>query len=439
MKSNFLKKTGLFRVGLLAAVVLIAMLGACKKRLPAGAQNAAATTDTATDTVWDGSDYIPEPGARLKLWYDIEESAEAIVEEWGKVYADIPLEYEIVSNLDARPKMVLDGPAGLGADVFVQPHDGLYTAYSDGVMLPMARYGERISAEFNEQAAKVSLIEGEQYAIPWTIENIALFYNKDLYKDEAPQSWEQITDFAAEYNDPQQNKWAIRWEVNNSYINYFFLTAYGFRLFGEKSADADNPGWGSAEVLEGLRFFQSLQAVFDVGADDASGEYTVAECAKGTVPFTITGPWSIGDYKEAGINFGVAPIPLLPGGRRPYTFSGAQLIVASSYTEYPNAARRLAMFLTEDAVLKRLHEIEGKLPARKDLSQIPSLQNDPYQKGILEQAPYSYPMPSIPEMSFAWEPQRLLFYYTWNGELTPQQAVEKALQDYEAQRTAAAQ
>lgn len=414
---------------------LLGGLGACKKKLPpqAGASPGEASLS------WDGRNYIPEEGASLTLWFDNEEVSEAVVEEWSRVYPEIPLDYEVVGTVDARLKMTLDGPAGIGADVFVQPHDGIFSSYQDGILLPMGEYTRRISESFNAQAAGAAFIDGSQYAIPWTLENIALFWNKELYPGEPPRTWDEIVEFAGEYNDPVNNKWAIRWEVNNAYINYFFLTAYGFRLFGEQSVDADNPGWDSPAVLEGLTYFQSLREIFDVGADDTTGEYTVVEFAKGTVPLMITGPWSIQDYKEAGIDFGVTTLPLLPGERRPYPFSGAQLINVSSYTPYPNAARRLAMFMTEDAVLERMYNLNGKLPARNDAVELDYIRNDPYQRGILEQAPFSYPMPTIPEMAFAWEPQRILFYYTWNGDLTPREAIQKALEDYEAQRSAADQ
>lgn len=416
-----------FLIGLVLSSLAVLLLSACggKKELPQ-AQQAVSS--------WDGNNYVPEEGASLKFWFDNEDYIIPVIEEWNKLYPNVPVDYEVVGTVDARAKLTLDGPAGIGADVFIQPHDAVLPAYDDGLLLPMGEYSQRIEANYNEQAAKISMIEGRQYGIPFSIENIALFWNKDLYGEEPPKTWDDIVKFAKTYNDPASNKWAIRWEVNNSYMDYFFLTAYGFRLFGPNNNDADNPGWDSPEVAEGLNYFSSLRGIFNVAAEDATGEFTVAEFAKNTVPLTITGPWSIQDFKNAGVNFGVTKIPMLPGNRQPIVFSGAQMIHVSSYTKFPNAARRFAMFLAEKQSLSLLYNVTGKLPAINDLAQIPGVQDDPYLKGIGEQAPFSHPMPTIPEMAFAWEPQRELFFYTWNGELSPEQAAAKAMEDYQAQR-----
>ena len=410
------------------SLIALGLVVSCAKKKPLPQQKN--TEQSNEDSIWDGSHYIPEEGAQLKIWWDNEEMLEAIIEEWTAAYPNIPLEYEKVSTIETRRKMTLDGPAGLGADVFIQTHDGILSSHQDGILLPMGRYQEVIEKDFNQQAVKVANISGQQYAIPWSLENIALFYNKDLYGEQPPRTWEEIIEFAQSYNDPATNKWAVRWEVNNAYMSYFFLTAYGFRVFGPSSTDPENPGWDSPEVIEALKFFQSLRSIFDVSADDASGEYTVNEFTKGTVPLTVSGPWSIQNYKEAGLNFGVAKLPMLPGNRQPYVFSGVQIINVSSYTKYPNAARRLAMFLTSDKVLSHLYKITGKLPAKNNSNQIEGITEDPYLKGVLEQAPYSYPMPTIPEIAFMWDPQRILFYYTWNGELSPEEVVKKATEDY---------
>jgi arabinogalactan oligomer/maltooligosaccharide transport system substrate-binding protein len=78
-----------------------------------------------------------------------------------------------------------------------------------------------------------------------------------------------------------------------------------------------------------------------------------------------------------------------------------------------------------------LYETTGKMAAWRDISVIPGLRDDPYMKGIQEQAPFADPMPIIPEMAQAWDAQKALFTFTWDEQLTVPQAQAKAMETYD--------
>jgi arabinogalactan oligomer/maltooligosaccharide transport system substrate-binding protein len=78
-----------------------------------------------------------------------------------------------------------------------------------------------------------------------------------------------------------------------------------------------------------------------------------------------------------------------------------------------------------------MYKTVGKLPAYKDSSGIESLQDDAHLRGILEQAPYSDPMPIIPEMAQAWEAQKALFYYSWDKQFSVPDAQKRVMEIYD--------
>ena len=136
---------------------------------------------------------------------------------------------------------------------------------------------------------------------------------------------------------------------------------------------------------------------------------------EGNILFDYNGPWAIRAYKDAGIDVGVAPLPLLPNGERPVTFSGVRTYCINTYTDYPNAAKLLAQFLTSKEALLRRYELTNQLPPRNDLLSEPEIRDNPVNSGFLEQAVHSQPMPSIPHMQAVWHSMEIAITELWNN------------------------
>jgi arabinogalactan oligomer/maltooligosaccharide transport system substrate-binding protein len=445
-------------LALLLALVMVLSLAACAQTIeeeePAAEKPAEEKKDDAESTTTEEADepaeeempegwnadtemYPFEDGATLKVWADNEDYGEALVAAWDAKGYGVTLEYEIVGSVDQRQKLELDGPAGIGADVIQVPHDHVTTLIDAGIVMELQpEFTAVLQDRLLETAMQTANVDGAQYGASIITESIALFYNKDLVGDFMPATFEELVEWAADYKAETGN-WGLGWQVEDAYHNYFFLTAFGMRVFGENSMDADNPGWDSDAAAKGLEFYKSVRTdAFDVPGPDAGWDTTVAAFQKGEMPFTITGPWAIGDANNNGVNFGITKIPTI-AGNQPYTFSGAQIILVSAYTEYPNAANNLISFMASEEGLGLLYSVNGKLPAVKDASSIPGLADDALLSGIAEQANFSYPMPVIKEIQFMWGPQADLFKFVWNGDLTIPEAQAKAIEDYGVLRSAA--
>ena len=273
------------------------------------------TTQTATSSTEEG-ELIPEEGASLTLWMDNDAYNEKIVELWSAKYPNIPLTVENVGTTDSRGKIELDGPAGMGADVFVQAHDGVAISAQSGLILEMDAYTEYIQNNFMENAVEAVTYNGKVYAFPLSIKTIALFYNKALV-DTPVTTWDEMREFAKSYNDPQSNKFACLWQAVEPYYAHGFLAGYGYEIFGENHNDPAQLGWDSAEAEEGMKFFATLREIYPVASADATWDAMNSMFSAGEAPYVITGPWSISDFKNAGIDFGVTKLPTLPNGEQP--------------------------------------------------------------------------------------------------------------------------
>ena len=368
----------------------------------------------------------------LLVWMDNKDWAEAVITAFNKIYPDVHIKFENVGNVSSRGKVSLDGPAGIGPDVFLMTHDHIGNAIIDDICLSLPHeIQEKYSELLLDAAVKTCTSDGEMFAIPISTENIALFYNKDLLGDTpVPESFDDIIDFAVKWNDPSANKYALRWQVDNSYLNYFFLTAFGMELFGADMNDFRTPGFDSAGAGRGVEFHNSLRMYYNVNAADATDDSTVAAFQRGEVPFTITGPWAIGDAKKNGINFGVTKIPTI-NGNQPRCFSGNIVASVSSYSKNIPAALAFVDFLASVEGAAIQFELTGKLAAHKDISGIEGLRDDEYLLGIIEQAPFADPMPVIPEVNQMWDAMKALFTFTWDKTLSVSEAQKKAMETYD--------
>ena len=371
-------------------------------------------------------------GGELMLWLDNDIWARETIAAFRSLHPELRVRYQKVGSIDSRPKVALEGPSGMGPDVFIMAHDNMGTAILDGICEPFpVELQERYEALILETAIKTCVSEGALYGVPLSTENIAFFYNKNLLgSDPVPASFEEIVAFAQKWNNPRSGKYALRWPVEDAYFNYFFLTAYGMSLFGPDMDDYKNPGWDSDAAAQGLRFYQSLREIFNVPSGDAYQDSTVGLFMRGEVPFTITGPWSLGDMKKGRLNFGVTKLPTI-GGNQPRCFSGAIVAAVSSYCENREAAFALIEFLAGIEGETIMYRTTGKLAAYKDISGIEGLRDDPYLMGIQEQAPFADPMPVIPEMAQAWEIQKNLFVSVWNKTQTIEAAQKTAMDSYD--------
>ncbi len=421
-------------INVAAATMLTFALASC-----GGSNEEAQTPDTSNtgddSTVETGSDDLETSESviegELLVWLDNDDWAEAVIEGFEAKYPNVTVENNKVESVDTRAKVELDGPAGIGPDVFIFPHDGASLAIADGLVEPLP---EELQAKLKETILPNSLetvtVDGEVYAVPISTENIALLWNKDIYGEEAPETFEEIIEFAKEYNDPAAGKYALKWQADDAYHNYPFLTAGGMQLFGEDHLDFTQPGFDTAEAAKGVEYHNSLREIFDVNTTDATYETTVAAFQNGDAVFTISGPWAIADAEKNGINFGMTKLPTIDGNQ-PVAFSGNIIANVSSYTENYDAAVAFVEYLASPEGAEIMYKTTGKMPALLDAESIPGVSDNEYLMGMFEQAEFTHPMPIIPEMSQAWDPMKVLFTFTWDGELSIEEAQEKAMSDYE--------
>jgi maltose-binding protein MalE len=298
-----------------------------------------------------------------------------------------------------RDSLTLTAPAGEGPDIIIGAHDWLGDLVSDGVVAPID-LGPAADL-YAEAAVAAFAFDGNQYGLPYAIENIALIRNTDLVP-EAPATFEELEEIAlglveaGEVSIPL----AIQQAPADPFHNFPLFTGGGGFLFGQ----ADDGSYIAEEL--GLDSEGSLAAAVRFSEWSASGlldgdiDYGVMinSFGSGDAPFAITGPWAVGDF--ADVNFVVEPIPTIDGNT-PSVFIGVQGFMISSFSESPELATTFLLdYLNDETVMLELFEAGARPPAM--LSAFEQVSDDPIVQGFGLAGQQGQPLPAIPAMRSVW-------------------------------------
>lgn len=374
----------------------------------------------------------PEKDAKLLLWDngDAEgEWAKYVAEEFTKKY-NIPVEVAEVGHTDAPGKLKTDGPAGLGADVFAAAHDHVGTMASAGLInenfFPN-EYGDRLM----DAAKNGTSYDEVLYGYPTAIETYALYYNKDLVK-EVPETMDELVKQSKEFTDTKAQKYGFMMEPGNFYYTYAFLGGYGGYVFGDNNTDPSKLGLNSEGAVKSADFMKKLnKEVLPLKKEDITGDVISGLFNENKLMYRISGPWDIKNHQDAGINFGVAPLPELDNGKSPTSFSGIKGYYVNAYSKFPNAASLLAQFATSDEMLEKRFEMTGQLPPSTALLDSEAIKKDEIASAFLEQATKAVPMPNIPEMQSVWGPMETAYTAVWNTDIDSKKALDDAVKQVE--------
>lgn len=388
----------------------------------------AAVSDAAADTASDdnASTELTSDPVELKVWEStggpddwIKQAGDAFT----ALHPNITIKFENVELSDTSSQIALDGPAGIGADLFAAPHDKLGELVSGGHILPTVN-ADTIANEVLGACSSALTYNDVMYGYPTTAETYTLFYNKDLIsEEEVPKTWEDLITWCETFNANNSGKYGFVMDVTSIYYSILFTTANGNRLFGESGTDVSSSYLATEDSIAGMKVFQQLRNVLPIASADLGVDFADGAFSSGMAAMHISGPWNVASFADAGINFGITTIPSLPGTDTPAaTFSGTRGMFVSAYTDHPAEAAAFAEFLLTDEMQKLRYEITGALPAT-DITV-----DSEYAQGFIAQLDYAFPMPSVPQMAAIWDAGTATSCNIWDGA-----DVETELKNFDSQ------
>lgn len=337
----------------------------------------------------------------IVIWTDAEReaaitaAAEEFEAETGATVTLVQKNFE-----DLRNDFIAQVPTGEGPDITVGAHDWLGALVTAGVV-DTIDLGER-AADFEQVAIDAMTYEGQLYALPYSLETIALLQNTALVGDEAPATWDDMiaTGLAAGTERPFVIN--TNGESGDGYTMYGLQTSFGAPVFVQDDSGSytNEVGMGGAQ---GEAFAQWLaeNGTAGTGYLSTTVDYDINNelFNSGQAPYTIQGPWAISAFPD--VDVAVNPIPSA-GGETAAPFVGVQGFFLSSQSDNALLATDfLVNHLATDDAQRALYEADPRIPALTVLAD--EVASDPIIAGFLASAQGGVPMPSIPEMGSVWD------------------------------------
>lgn len=306
---------------------------------------------------------------------------------------------------DIKQKFILGAPQGKGPDLVVTlPQDQMGEMAVAGVLEPLDKYvTQNYVSGLEPVAVDAFTYGGKLFGMPMSAESVALIYNKKLVPN-PPKTWDEFLAIAKKFTT--SDTFGFLYNETDAYFNYGFFRMEGAYVFGKNpdgSANTSDIGLGGAVGAKALDFIKALRYTYGLVPDGV--DYGVADGAfkDGALAMILNGPWSLGDYKKANLDFGVIPFPTPPGTKRPWgPFVGVQGVVVNAYSQNKIAAVNFAKFLVTPESQVSFNQAGGRIPVSK--SALAKLQSDQVVKGFSEAIALGTPMPNVPAMGKVWGP-----------------------------------
>ncbi len=336
------------------------------------------------------------------------------------------IEKDMFENLDA---LSLDGPAGKAPDVMMSAYDRLGPLGQQG-HLAEVKVDDKI---YNETDKKQVTVDGKFYGAPAVIETLVMYYNKDLI-NEAPKTFADLEALA------KDDKYAFKGEEGKNtgflakwtdfYFAYGLLSGYGGYVFGDEGTNPKDVGLNNEGSIEGIQYATDwFQKTWPKGMMDikAAGDFVTSQFTEGKAAAIIDGPWAAANYKETGLNFGVAKIPTLKNGKEYQAFGGGKAWVISNYSKNKEMGQKFIDYVTNDDNQNKFYEMTQEVPANNNSRKFATEQNNELTNAVIAQYENAKPMPNIPEMAEVWAGGENLMFDAASGKKTPKEAADAAV------------
>ncbi|WP_067729089.1 ABC transporter substrate-binding protein [Oceanobacillus damuensis] len=268
-----------------------------------------------------------------------------------------------------------------------------------------------------------TVYEGKNFGVPFYSNALAMFYNKDIFKengiDNPPETWEELKEESTKLTQGSTFGFAMAGTSGPEGLFHFlpFLLSTGANYDKLDSPEAAE----AFEFLAGLIEDGSMNSeMLNWGQGDVLNQFSAGNAA-----MMVNGPWQISSLEEQSpdLNFGIA---LLPKDEKfASVLGGENFAVPKGDSE--DAAWEFVKWMTEAEQMEKFTVESGQFPSRTDVAE----SNDHWEKDahlsvFLEAVEKAQPRGPHPEWNKIAETIQNSVQNALTGSLTPEKAAEEA-------------
>ncbi|NEG88778.1 ABC transporter substrate-binding protein [Bifidobacterium aerophilum] len=323
------------------------------------------------------------------LSWSNENDAKPYIEEFEKENPDIKIDFsyapptaEYIQTLQTR----LVG--NQAPDVFVITSENKADLIKNGYVMDLTgkSYTEKLSDANKEFLTKDGKLYGQSIS-SWAA---GIAYNKDMLKQvgytEFPKTWDEFLKLCKKLKDAGISPYIESIADGNDRIPDSFtgsiLAKKGTDL--TTLADGNTPG---ANELEGIKAWMKVydEGYADRNAVGVSGDDAKTQFVNGQVAMYTTGAWDFDTFKQAGFDWGFAPIPAIDSEHEAYAQGSPSpgLAIYSKLTgDKLKAAEKFLEFQVSEWSLKKHSESGDAITVEGFSSDVDEHYKDVYENNV---------------------------------------------------------
>ncbi|MBD2101870.1 ABC transporter substrate-binding protein [Leptolyngbya sp. FACHB-261] len=278
--------------------------------------------------------------------------------------------------------------------------------------------------------------QDQAWSVPFGVNNVGVFYRPDLFAaagiTELPQTWQQFREVARRLSrdtngDGRIDQHGIFLALGKQEFAVFtwlpFLWSAGGELLSNNLPNLETPEAAAALQLW-VDLLQDGSAVLSQPERGYETDYFFA----GKVAMQITGPWTLGQFKQVGVDFGVMPIPT---GTKPATaIGGENLFLFKTDAKREAAAWKFAEYVISEDFQTYWATRTGYLPVNLKSRQSPEYRDfiaqQPALKVFLDQMQAGRVRPLAPTYPYLSRALGRALETSLLQKATPEQALTTA-------------
>lgn len=368
-------------------LAVVAAVGAAAALALTGCSGGGASTSSAsggkiTLTFWNGFTGGDRPGY------------EQIVKNWNASHPNIQVKMTIESWDTIEAKLPAAWLTGSGPDIAAPSSDpnavGDYVKTNSVLQITDTGTG---ATQIDTKAFAPGLTDeftynGKLYGVPANYATLSLYYNKDAFAAAGiatpPATVQEFQADAKKLTGGKTQYGLVL--ADNQTIQMWPILQWleGGDIVNSKGCSVVQTAAGQQSLASWAKLVTD-DKISPVGQTGAQADSIFAA---GKAAMEMNGPWAAPTYKAAGVNFGIAPIPVGVGGTSATLGSTAPLAI-SAKTKYPKQAQEFLAYWTSKTVQEQFSLTTGFPPVRSDLSSDPKLAADPTISVFAKQIPDS--------------------------------------------------
>lgn len=323
-------------------------------------------------------------------------------------------------------------PALAAADI-----SGMAKLRSSGQLLELDSFINENNIDIN--SFYTSLLEygkqdGKLYSLPVSTNNLALFYNKDMFKKAGldpnmpPKTWEEL----------QKDSETIVNKISGS---------YGFEFYTQVGDNGEGLTWQAQPYLwqAGADFIKNGKAAFNNENGEKALNFLVGlinkkvspvgswdDFSKGKCAMVVDGSWMVGIWKDSvNFDFGTSMIPVPEENKYATNMGGEQIFAFKKGDKENKAAAKFIAYLTDTKTQIEWDKKTFFMPVKKGVAESKEYldwakNTEPRLMPFIEQQKYAHARPSILEypaasLAFAKEIEKSYF-----GKVSVKEALSNA-------------